>query len=104
MQLKRVVLPAPLGPIRPMISPCSMAKEMRLLATTPPKSLIRSTTWRNAILCPFPQLLDDPPDSTGLIGRDDHDQCGIDHKVNSDEPPMTPQPATQKTVERNEEG
>src|SRR5258708_37646638 len=44
MQLKRVVLPAPLGPMRPTISPGSMASEMSLLASRPPKRVGAAST------------------------------------------------------------
>src|SRR6478736_2288516 len=42
MTLKQVVLPAPLGPMSPRISPLLMWKLTSLRATTPPK---RSVTW-----------------------------------------------------------
>jgi len=50
MQLKSVVLPAPLGPIRPTISPGSIARETSRLAIRPPKRLVdRSTCSSGAI-------------------------------------------------------
>src|SRR4030065_1449842 len=99
MQLNKVVLQAPFGPIKPMISPCSIWKEIWLLATTPPKSLIRSVTSRNATLCtPFPKLFNDAPDSSGLIGRDNHDQRRVNNKVNSDQSFLGTQPASEKAV------
>src|SRR5579864_8729290 len=42
MRLASVVLPAPLGPISPRISPASTARLTRLVARTPPKRLLRS--------------------------------------------------------------
>ncbi|MCY1380930.1 hypothetical protein D9M69_687920 [compost metagenome] len=49
IRLKVVLLPAPFGPIRPMISPELTLKEMSLTATRPPNSLrmasTSSTTW-----------------------------------------------------------
>src|SRR5205814_1727920 len=44
MQLKSVVLPAPLGPMRPTISPGSMASEISLLASRPPKRFVAAST------------------------------------------------------------
>src|SRR5512144_2523408 len=43
MQLKRVVLPAPFGPMRPRIIPGSTEKETSELAARPPKNL--ETCW-----------------------------------------------------------
>src|SRR5256885_10764070 len=45
MQLKMVVLPAPLGPISPTIWPRSTSNETSSLATSPPKRLV---TWRTS--------------------------------------------------------
>ena len=42
MQLKSVVLPAPLGPISPTISRDSMVSETSWLATRPPKRLVHA--------------------------------------------------------------
>src|SRR5215470_8167429 len=42
-RLKQVVLPAPLGPIRPTISPLSTVRSTRLTAASPPKSRV---SWR----------------------------------------------------------
>src|SRR5262252_9706001 len=46
MQLKSVVFPAPLGPMRPTISPAPIATETSLLATRPPKRLV--TAWSSS--------------------------------------------------------
>src|SRR5207245_6811441 len=47
-RLKQVVLPAPLGPIRPTISPLSTVRSTRLTAARPPKSRVRSRVSRSA--------------------------------------------------------
>ncbi|SVB89860.1 uncharacterized protein METZ01_LOCUS242714 [marine metagenome] len=39
MELNKVVLPDPLGPISPTIEPCSTFREIFSLALTPPKYL-----------------------------------------------------------------
>src|SRR6478672_5159494 len=44
MTLKHVVLPAPLGPMRPRISPSLMWNETSFSATTPPKRSVTSST------------------------------------------------------------
>src|SRR6476661_6774739 len=46
MTLKQVVLPAPLGPIRPRISPSLMWKLTSLSATTPPNRSVTLSTSR----------------------------------------------------------
>src|SRR5664279_79300 len=43
-QLKKVVLPAPLGPIRATISPSKMSRLTVSTARRPPKSMVRSLT------------------------------------------------------------
>ena len=40
-----VVLPAPFGPRRPKISPCSISKLIRSTATRSPKRRVRSAAW-----------------------------------------------------------
>src|SRR6202165_213666 len=47
MTLKRVVLPAPLGPMSATTCPASTLKETRSSATTPPKRTLRSRTSRS---------------------------------------------------------
>src|SRR6266850_5896796 len=49
MTLKRVVLPAPLGPMRATTSPASTVKETRSSATTPPKRTLSSRISSSAI-------------------------------------------------------
>src|SRR4051794_118888 len=46
MTLKHVVLPAPLGPMSPRISPLLMWKLTSLRATTPPKRSVTASTSR----------------------------------------------------------
>src|SRR5215813_6287905 len=47
-RLKQVVLPAPLGPIRPTISPLSTVRSTLLTAASPPKSRVSSRVSRSA--------------------------------------------------------
>src|SRR5438046_9642550 len=44
MQLNTVVLPAPFGPIRAVIAPRPALKETLLMATSPPKRMLRCST------------------------------------------------------------
>src|SRR5687767_189117 len=50
MQLKSVVLPAPLGPMRPTISPASMASDTSRLASRPPNCLVDASTLSNGAI------------------------------------------------------
>src|SRR5437870_5593654 len=56
MQLKIVVLPAPLGPISPWMRPASMAKLTRSTARSPPK--LRARSWTASSI--GPSLLGSP--------------------------------------------
>src|SRR5437588_12524804 len=47
MTLNSVVFPAPLGPIRPVIDPCSAVRVTSLKATTPPKRTVTSSASRS---------------------------------------------------------
>src|SRR5882762_2262509 len=61
MRLKTVVLPEPLGPMRPTISPSSIRRERSSTARRPPKSFVRPSVSRSAILRSrpaWPRLLD----------------------------------------------
>jgi hypothetical protein len=53
MQLKSVVLPAPLGPIRDTISPSSRLMETSLRAFSPPKALVTPLTSSSAMVFPY---------------------------------------------------
>ena len=50
MELNKVVLPEPFGPINPTIDPCSTFNEMSTLAFTPPKDLLTFFTYNMLIL------------------------------------------------------
>jgi hypothetical protein len=49
MTLNAVVLPAPFGPMRPDICPCSTSNDTPSRATMPPKRRVTSRTSRRAI-------------------------------------------------------
>ena len=48
MQLNRVVLPAPFGPIRPQIAPRATAKLTSCNGVTPPKRIVTPSTASSA--------------------------------------------------------
>src|SRR5438093_5022998 len=52
MMLNKVLFPAPLAPISPTISPCSIANETSLKATRPPKSMVTPRTSSRAKASP----------------------------------------------------
>ena len=58
IKLKRVVLPAPLGPIKPTISPRLIKKSTRSTAANPPKYFLTPFPSRIGI---FPGPLRSPP-------------------------------------------
>src|SRR5712691_412563 len=73
MTLKRVVLPAPLGPISATTSPASTVKETRSNATTPPKrtlsSRISSSGISAQVYCELTRLANTLPALAGLAAR-----------------------------------
>src|SRR5271167_1281761 len=50
MRLRSVVLPEPLGPISPRISPGDTASDMALTATNPPNALVKLATSSSAVM------------------------------------------------------
>src|SRR5262245_23209118 len=87
MTLKHVVLPAPLGPMRPKIWLRSISKLTRSRATRPPKRIVRSVRRRtgSAVLGAFPAILElGGPAAVGddALGAEDHhhDEGGAEHE------------------------
>ena len=56
MTLKRVVFPAPFGPMTPLISPSSTSISSSLIAANPPKFLLKLLTSNIAISASSPSL------------------------------------------------
>src|SRR5262245_25016621 len=91
-QLKKVDLPAPFGPIRPRMSPCSKVTLAESTALKLPKAFVMSRASRSMAgpLCwaffrrlggAFrEQAIDQLKDAAGLEARDQHDDAAIDHK------------------------
>src|SRR5689334_2580560 len=99
MQLNSVVLPAPLGPMRPTISPLSMTSETLLLATRPPKRLVADSTLssvaialavgggrprrRTAPLAAEPPLPRQRQQARRTEGGDEDDDHAVDDQVDA---------------------
>src|SRR5215207_8005935 len=88
-QLKKVDLPAPFGPIRPRMSPCSSVTLAASTALKLPKAFVMSRASRS-IGCPCrrnfrrpalgPQPVDQRQNAAGLEARDDDDDGAIGHE------------------------
>src|SRR5882757_11008845 len=83
-QLKKVDLPAPFGPIRPRMSPCSRVTEAASTALKLPKALVTSRASRSMagsrcdlsllrLAAPVPEPVDQGQDAAGLEARDQKD-------------------------------
>src|SRR5262245_29508636 len=80
-RLTSVVLPAPLGPIRPRISPGATEKSTALVATSPPKRLDRRWVARigaRSAISRLPHPLSEQPARTQQQdGKQQHESVGI---------------------------
>src|SRR5579864_1652311 len=77
MQLKKVDLPAPLGPIRPTISPASTESDASASATKPPNAFETScvsSSMHHPRGKPSPEL----QQTAGLEAREDHDDAAVE--------------------------
>src|SRR4051812_11722107 len=101
-QLKKVDLPAPLGPISPMISPSPIDKSAPATARRLPKvfetfsalsSMALPELWRNAV----PHLVQPP----GLETRDDHDDAAIENVGESG--PAAAEPGVGRGLQRDQD-
>ncbi len=92
--MNSVVLPAPLGPMRPTIAPASTVKLTRSLATSSPNFLVTSCTsssakggtsfFRGRLAAETPgDVADDPRDARRLLDDDDDDQKAEDDQVHA---------------------
>src|SRR3954462_2675087 len=93
-QLKNVDLPAPLGPIRPRMSPCSMVTEAVSTALKLPNAFVtsrasRSMAWfrgyrmRGHFAPLGPKPFDQSQDAARLKTRDENDDGAIQHESQS---------------------
>src|SRR6202171_616200 len=83
-QLNKVDLPAPFGPIRPRMSPCSSVTDAESTALKLPKALVTSRASRSMrcsrrdcclrrFAAPGPEALDQRQNAARLKARDQHD-------------------------------
>src|SRR5205085_3720692 len=91
-QLKKVDLPAPFGPIRPRMSPCSSVTLAESTALKLPKALVtsrasrsmgsplRRTLGRRLVGAFGEQAVDQIQNPAGLEARDQHDDGAIEHE------------------------
>src|SRR3984893_15958206 len=87
-QLKKVDLPAPFGPIRPRMSPCSSVTLAASTALKLPKALVTSRASRSTgcslgdrrrgRLALRPETIDQRQDAARLEPGDDHDDGAVD--------------------------
>src|SRR3954447_9925741 len=93
-QLKNVDLPAPLGPIKPRMSPCSSVTEALSTALKLPNAFVRSRASRSMggslrndgfrrFAALRPQPVDQGQNASGLEPCDQHDDGAIDHECQS---------------------
>src|SRR5882757_4501386 len=90
-QLNKVDLPAPLGPIRPRISPCSNVTEALSTALKLPKAFVtlrasrsmggslRNDGFRSSAAL-RPQPINQGENAAGLEARDQHDDRAVNDK------------------------
>src|SRR6266702_4993990 len=84
MTLKRVVLPAPFGPMMPTISPGAARSETSRTAVSPPKRLVTASSA--SIAARGADALAEPPNqSLGDEADYDDEQAAIDDEVDTDE-------------------
>src|SRR5512144_2260773 len=84
MTLNSVVLPAPLGPMMPRISPGAARRLTSLTAVSPPKRLVTASS--SSIASHRAQPLPDPADQA--LGHEAHDhdeETAVDDQVDADE-------------------
>src|ERR1700751_5523865 len=89
-QLKKVDLPAPFGPIRPRMSPCSSVTEAASTALKLQKALVIPCASRSMGNPPRrldlfagsldPEAIDQRQDASGLKAGYQHDDGAIDHE------------------------
>src|SRR5438046_5381272 len=110
-QLKKVDLPAPFGPIRPRMSPCSSVTLAASTALKLPKAFVTSCASRSMgrslrnrflrRLAPFgPLPVDQRQNAAGLEPRDQHDDRAIEHE--GETRPFAAEPAVGDFFEREQ--
>src|SRR3954471_11563163 len=81
MSLKRVLLPAPFGPITARISPSSTSKLTSLTASRPPKRLVRSWTRSRLTASALLPAEGEAQDSVGEEQHDGDHQAAVEQRL-----------------------
>src|SRR6201996_2260341 len=110
-QLKKVDLPAPFGPIRPRMSPCSRVTDALSTALKLPKVFVTSRASRSMaglrrgglrrLAAPFPEPVGQCQQPTGLEARDQHDDRAIAHEGKTGALPA--EPAVGQLLQRHQD-
>src|SRR5499427_5536416 len=103
MTLKRVVLPAPLGPMMPTISPGAARRETSRTAVSPPKRLVTASS--SSIAAPGAEALAEPADqSLGDEAHDDDEEAAVDDEIDAHQPaPHVAEGGAEARLERRDE-
>src|SRR5664279_6152498 len=113
-QLKKVDLPAPLGPISPRISPCCSVTLAASTARKLPKALVMARASRSMgrsllrgqrrgrLLPACPEPVDQGQDAAGLKPRDQDDDRAIEHEGQAGA--RATQPVVGNFLERHQNG
>src|SRR6266536_5092103 len=103
MTLKRVVLPAPFGPMMPTISPGAARSETSPTAVSPPKRLVTASS--SSIAARGADALAEPSDQALRDQADHHDEeAAVDDEVDADEPASdVAEHGTERGLERGDE-
>src|SRR5881398_1776476 len=111
-QLKKVDLPAPFGPIRPRMSPCSSVTEAASTALKLPKAFVTSRASRSiggslrdgflGRLAPPGDLpVDQRQNAAGLEPRDQHDDGAVEHE--GEPRPLATEPTVGNLFQRHQD-
>src|SRR5262249_22877088 len=85
MMLNSVVLPAPLGPMMPTISPGAARTETWRTAVSPPKRLVTASS--SSIAARGAEALAEPADQAlGDEADDDDEEAAVDDEIDAHEP------------------
>src|SRR5215468_1214238 len=103
MTLKSVVLPAPLGPMMPTISPGATPRETSRTAVNPPKRLVTASS--SSIAAPGAEALAEPTDQAlGDEAHDDDEEAAVDDEIDAHQPaPHVAEGGAEARLERRDE-
>src|SRR5262249_36279799 len=103
MTLKSVVLPAPLGPMMPTISPGPTRSETSRTAVSPPKRLVTASS--SSIAAPGAEALTEPADQAlGDEAHDDDEKAAVDDEIDAHQTaPHVAEGGAEARLERRDE-